>query len=287
MGFGRAKEDTPFLIASITKPMTAAGVMVLRDRGELALDDRVERFIPEFTGEGRGAVTIRHLLTHTSGLPDMLPENERLRARHAPLAEFVAAACRTPLLFAPGSKASYQSMGILLAAEIAQRIAKQPFREFLRAAVFDPLGMKATRLGAVPGAARIQVIERSDYDWNSSYWRDLGAPWGGAHSTVDDIARFLNAFDGAAATPWKAATSSEMRTLHTNGLGDAYGLGWRLQPGGFGKGCSAATYGHSGSTGTLCWRDPGKKLTFVLLTSKPAEQSRKTLLEPASDFVSA
>src|SRR5260370_10343943 len=72
--FGRAPAPaTPFLLASITKPMTATAVMILRDRGALELTDPVRKFIPEFVGSDRASITIKHLLTHTSGLPDMLP----------------------------------------------------------------------------------------------------------------------------------------------------------------------------------------------------------------------
>jgi CubicO group peptidase (beta-lactamase class C family) len=116
--FGAARIDLPFLIASPTKPMTASGVMWLRDRRELALSDPVRKYLPAFQGGDRGEVTIGHLLTHMSGLPDMLPENIELRRQHAPLSEFVARTCRTPLLFRPGHGVSYQSMGVLLAAAI-------------------------------------------------------------------------------------------------------------------------------------------------------------------------
>ena len=88
--------------------------MTLFDRGEFQLDDPLKKFIPQFTGEGRDQATIRHLLTHVSGLPDQLPENDALRRKHAGLAEFVEQAIRTPLLFAPGSRYQYSSMAILL-----------------------------------------------------------------------------------------------------------------------------------------------------------------------------
>ena len=146
--FGRAHDpDSVFLLASITKPMTAIGVMILVDRGQLTLSDPVRKHIPEFTGGERDLVTIRHLLTHTSGLPDQLEENVQLRKRHAPLKDFVAATCRTPLLFKPGIEVKYQSMGLLLAAEIAERVTKRPFRDFLGDEFFRPAGMTKTSLG--------------------------------------------------------------------------------------------------------------------------------------------
>src|SRR3954454_12986852 len=179
--FGQAPNpDAVFLLASITKPMTATAVMILSDRGEVKLSDPVYKFIPEFRGGDRDQVLMRHLLTHTSGLPDMLPENEKLRKRHAPLKDFVAGTCGTPLLFAPGSQVKYQSMGILLAAEIVQRIAHTPLPAFLREQVFTPLDMKATSLGlggrSIASTMQSQVEEKSDWDWNSTYWRNLGSP---------------------------------------------------------------------------------------------------------------
>src|SRR5205814_8166739 len=122
-------------------------VMILRDRDRLQLSDPVRKFIPEFQGGDRDLITIQHLLTHTSGLPDMLPENTELRKRHAPLADFVAGVCRTPLLFKPGTEVRYQSMGILLAAEIVERVTGSRLRDCLHREVFEPTGMKAPALG--------------------------------------------------------------------------------------------------------------------------------------------
>ena len=130
--FGAASSpDAIFLLASISKPISAAALMSLYDRGEFRLEDPVSKFIPEFTNGDRNKITIRQLLTHTSGLPDQLPENRALRSRHAKLSEFVAKTIDTPLLFAPDSRYSYSSMGILLAAEIAQRIGQVDFLTFV------------------------------------------------------------------------------------------------------------------------------------------------------------
>jgi len=165
---------------------------------EISLSDPVQRSTPEFSGDGRERVLIKHLLTHTSGLPDMLPEDQDLRGRHAPLAEFVEHTCRAPLLFQPGSEVRYQSMGILLAAEIVTRVTKEPFPAFVKQHVFQPLGMRDTSLGlggrAIPQAMPCQVVHPSDWDWNSSSWRNLGAPWGGALSTVSNLASFSEVF---------------------------------------------------------------------------------------------
>src|SRR4051812_46827108 len=112
------RPDGLFLVASITKPVTATAVMMLVERGELALDDRVAEFVPTFAQNGKQDVRVRHLLTHTSGLPDMVPDNDALRAAHAPLSRFVDEIVRLPLLFPPGTQVRYQSMGIAMLAEV-------------------------------------------------------------------------------------------------------------------------------------------------------------------------
>ena len=122
--FGKAQtEQAMFLLGSISKPITVTALMTLFDRGEFKLDDPLQKFIPQFKGDHRDRVTMQHLLTHVSGLPDQLPENDELRRKHAALAEFAEHAIRTPLQFVPGSKYQYSSMAILLAARVAERIS--------------------------------------------------------------------------------------------------------------------------------------------------------------------
>ncbi len=296
--FGRARLDSMFLLGSITKPLTATAAMVLMERGELKLEDRVVKYLPEFTEGMREEVTLKHLLNHTSGLPDQLPDNDALRARHAPLAEFVKGAVRTPLLFRPGTRYQYQSMGILLAAEIVERITQARLPDFLAAEVFRPLGMKRSVLGvgsfrkaemvpmqtehAAPEAGAGRPGARA-WDWNSDYWRNLAAPWGGAHASAADVATFLHSFlqpDGKVLRP---ATAALMIRNHTPGLAASRGLGFMVGPAGFAPRCSARTFGHSGSTGTLAWADPASNLSFVLLTSLPARVSSERLLKPVSE----
>lgn len=300
--FGEAPSpDAVFLIASITKPMTAAGVMILADRGELALEDPVHKFIPEFSEGDRKLITIRHLLTHTSGLPDQLPENVELRKRQAPLKEFVERAIRTPLLFKPGTRVSYQSMGILLAAEAAERITGRPFAEFLETELFAPLAMRRTALGLggmkISDTMRCQTEQAeplygggredaSSWDWNSAYWRNLAAPWGGAHSTAPDIARFLDYFLAPDGRVLKRETAAAMIVNQTAGLNEPRGIGFVVAPGSFGKACSPRAFGHAGATGTLAWADPATGLIAVVLTTLPLRVSEKLLLKPVSDLVS-
>ena len=300
--FGEAQSsDTPFLIASITKPMTAVGLMLLADRGELSLSDPVHKFIPEFQDGARKSVTIKNLLTHTSGLPDQLPENIELRKRQAPLEEFVSRAITTPLLFKPGTRVQYQSMGFLLASEVAQRITKTPFAKFLEQEVFQPLGMGRTALGlgrfSISESPRSQVEhaeplyggggeETTSWDWNSPYWRNLATPWGGAHSTGRDIARMLDAFLHPERNVLKPETAASMIVDQNQGLNEPWGIGFSLNPGQFGRESSPATFGHGGSTGTIAWADPDVDRVCVVLTTLPARASKESILQPVCDLIS-
>ena len=299
--FGAATPDSMFLLGSITKPFTAVAVMILVDRGEVKLSDRVVKYLPEFSEGTRKDITIEQLLTHTSGLPDQLDDNNELRARHAPLAEFVKGTVRTPLLFTPGTKYHYQSMGILLAAEIVERVAKQSLPAFLLQHVFMPLGTKRTVLGLgafkksemVPMQTEHAAPESgggdpkaSEWDWNSDYWRNLAAPWGGAHSTAADMTAFLRSFLHPDGKVLREKTAQLMIQDHTPTLEAHRGIGFMVGLTGLGKGCSKRVFGHSGSTGTLAWADPATDTSFVLLTSLPKNVSGDTILYPASDLVS-
>ena len=207
--FGEARLDSPFLLGSISKPICISALMSLFDKAAFRLDDPVSRYLPEFQGEGRDKVRISHLLTHVSGLPDQLPDNAQLRKSHAPLDEFIQRAMRVPLGFAPGSKYEYSSMAILLAMEIARRISNREILPLVTESVLTPLKMSRSAIGMghfkADEVVRMQTEKAApeagggdptaaSWDWNSAYWRNLGAPWGGVHATAGDILKFLDAF---------------------------------------------------------------------------------------------
>ena len=279
--FGTAKGTEPvFLLASITKPMTAAAVMTLVDTDQLSLDDKAVKFFPGFTGEGRETITVRNLLTHTGGLPDMLADDEALRERHASLADYRDGALKAPLKFVPGSKYSYSSMGILLSAEIAQKITGKPIADLVQERVFQPLGMSRTTFGLRGRDNTTMVVSQAapamtdpgkkswpNWNWNSKYWRDLGAPWGGALGTAADITRFYREFMEQRGRILKPATEQLMTTNQSPAGVKASGLGFDLPPSVGSPGCGPRTFGHNGSTGTLSWADPGTGTVCVVLTS--------------------
>jgi CubicO group peptidase (beta-lactamase class C family) len=301
--FGKAASgDAMFLLGSISKPINVTAVMTLFDQGKFQLEDRVKKFLPTFKGDGRDQVTIRHLLTHTSGLPDQLTNNADLRKRHAPLTEFAAQATRTRLAFAPGARYQYSSMGILLATRIAEVISGLDIRTLVDRKVFQPLGMKHSAQGLgrfkreemitcqMKGAAPESGSgdpQAKEWDWNSPYWRKLGAPWGGTHASAPDIARFLDEFLGARGKAVKPETARLMIKNHNPKGITPRGLGFGVGKGSGSPGCSERIFGHGGSTGTLCWADPASQTICVVLTSLPRRGAKPHPCEVAAERIAA
>jgi CubicO group peptidase (beta-lactamase class C family) len=301
--FGKAAtDDAMFLLGSISKPINVAAVMTLFDQGKFQLDDRVKKFLPAFTGDGRDDVTIRHLLTHTSGLPDQLANNNELRQQHAPLTEFAAQAMRTRLGFAPGARYQYSSMGILLATRVAELISDSDMPALVDRTVIRPLDMKHS----AQGLGRFKVEEMVScqlegaapesgggdpkakaWDWNSPYWRKLGAPWGGTHASAPDVARFLGEFLGARGKVVKPETARLMIKNHNPEGFTPRGLGFGVGKGSGSPGCSEQTFGHTGSTGTRCWADPASETVCVVLTSLPGRAAERHPRDLAAECVAA
>src|SRR5262245_7698299 len=301
--FGKAASaDAMFLLGSISKPINVTAVMTLFDRGKFRLDDRVKKFLPEFTGNGRDEVTVRHLLTHTSGLPDQLANNAELRKQHAPLTEFAKEAARTRFDFAPGARYQYSSMGILLAARMAELISGSDILALVDQTLFQPLVMKHSAQGLgrfkreemiscqMEGAAPESGAgdpAAKEWDWNSPYWRKLGAPWGGTHASAPDVAAFLDEFLGARGKVVKPETARLMIENHNPEGFTPRGLGFAVGKGSGSPGCSERTFGHTGSTGTLCWADPASETICVVLTSLPRRGAQRHPRELAGERVAA
>lgn len=212
-----AARDTLWSIASITKPVTAAAVMACVDRGLLSLDKPVVEPLPEFARTGderswRRNVTLRQLLTHTSGLAGFSLDNLELRRRHAPIDDFITSFLKEEVHFPPGQWHLYSSVGYGLAAEMAGRAliaagaapgvtrplqAHESFTLDLLSAMgvadaaFRPGDAEQARCGWVESTGQ------EGFDWeigNSRYYRSLGMPWGGLFTRARDVLTFVNAF---------------------------------------------------------------------------------------------
>lgn len=283
--FGEAaSSQAMFLLGSISKPICITALMTLFDQGRFQLDDPVQRYLPDFKDDGRERVTIQHLLTHTSGLPDQLMQNDRLRREHASLATFGEHAQRAPLSFVPGTQYQYSSMGILLASLVAERLSGLGIAQLVDQAVFQKLGMQHSAQGLGPFKPEEMVPCQTEYaapesgggdpaardwDWNSLWWRRFGAPWGGTHASAPDLGLFLTEFLELRGTVVKPETARRMRSNQNAPLLTPRGLGFQVTAAAGAPGCSESTFGHSGSTGTLAWCDPASDTICVVLTSLP------------------
>ena len=234
-----ADADTLYGIGSNTKQFTAAGILLLRDAGKLDVDAPVSRYLPAMPHGSE--VTIRNLLTHTGGYAEFteLPDVDRLGARPATNEEILDTVVGDPLGFKPGTKWQYSNTGYVMLATIIERLSGMSYADFLRARIFEPLGMTRTRYedqslietDRAVGYTRFAMGEQEheshlDYTWFS------GA--GAIESTLADLETWNNAIDRG--TLLSAASRDMMHTSFklADGTDTRYGFGLFLQqlPGG-------------------------------------------------------
>ena len=300
-------KDALFRIASMTKPITSVGVMMLVDEGKLRIEDPVEKYLPEFKGQMLIAkrdqvtitlkkparpITIKDLLTHTSGLQSMGAGGlaNLYTKRDRSLAEAALYFSQRPLEFEPGSKWSYCNSGIDTLGRLIEVASGMSYEAFLQKRIFEPLHMTDTTF--YPTAAQ---LERSTPIYGKKNGKlfvapndliDLppGArhpiPAGGLYSTGADLARFYQMMLGRgelgkvrilSEESVKAMTGNQIGGLHAGfAPGMAFGLGWGVvkEPQGVTASLSPGSFGHGGAFGTQAWLDPKKDLFTVLLIQR-------------------
>jgi len=195
----RADEETMFRIGSVTKQFTAAGILRLAERGKLAVDDPLTKFLPDYPTHGQ-EITLRHLLTHTSGVHDYTAlrlEWAPLLARELSDAELVALWQDLPLDFAPGEKWSYSNSGYYLLGMVIAKVSGSSYADFLRETFFEPLKLTRTRYDSngevIPNRAQGYAFEGGKI-WNDRLlaMSQPGAA-GGLISTASDLVRWQRA----------------------------------------------------------------------------------------------
>jgi CubicO group peptidase (beta-lactamase class C family) len=265
--------DALFWIASQSKPITAAALMMLVDQGKVSLDDSVEKYLPEFRGlwlavfkddglrvlrKPKRAITVRQILSHTSGLP-FRSEMEQPTLDRLPLAIAVKSYAMTPLEFEPGTKYQYSNAGINTAGRIIEVVSGMPYEDFLDKRLFGPLQMKDTtfwpteaqvrrlaksyRPDAKTGLAEI-TIGQLKYPLSD---RKRGPmPAGGLFSTARDVGRFCQmVLNGGTFEGTRYLSEDAVKQMTSMQTGSAvkvgYGLGWSTGGGGFGHGGAYST----------------------------------------------
>ncbi|HEX5542203.1 MAG TPA: serine hydrolase domain-containing protein [Micromonospora sp.] len=275
--------STVFDLASLTKLFTATVLMTLVEEGALTLDEPVARWLPAFGDGERRRITLRHLLTHTSGLPAML----RLWTDWPDRESRVRAVLRTPLTSPPGTVFAYSCMGFLVAGLLAEEVAGRYLPDLVEERICRPLRLADTGYRPGPGrAARTAATEHqpeigrgllrgSVHDENC--W-SLGGATGnaGLFGTAADVARFGEMLRGGGAVdgvrvlrPETVAEMTADQLPATIDPGFRHGLGVRIGDAQW-MGPLAATraYGHTGFTGTSLVVDDHRELVVVLLTNR-------------------
>jgi CubicO group peptidase (beta-lactamase class C family) len=282
--------DSVFWIASQSKPITAIATMILVDDGKIAIDDPVEKYLPEFRGQMVVAekddnhillkkparpITIHDVLSHTSGLPYRsaleVPTLDRL-----PLADRVRSYAMTPLDFEPGTNYQYSNAGINTAARIIEVVTGKSFEQFLDERLFQPLGMtettfwpneeQAARIASAykPGPNNRGLvetkIEQLHYPLTDRTER-TPMPAGGLFSTAHDLSRFYRMLFNGGELDGRRYLSEKSFTLATtrrtpNGLKTDYGYGFAT---------GGNRFGHGGAYSTNSYVDEGNQLIFVWL----------------------
>lgn len=293
----KMRTDDIFWIASMTKPITAVCIAILADEGKLSFDDPLAKHLPEFAGlvvnengqtaEPSRPLTLRDVMTHTSGIGEM-----NNREPHLTLAETAKRLSQQPLRFQPGSRWAYSTAGMDVLGRVVEVTGRMPFHEFLQKRVLDPLGMKNTSFWIAP---------EKESRWAHSYrWNPQAAkleettipylykttvtdrerpPLGGAglFSTAEDVARFYRMMLNQGALEGKRIlkpeTVVEMTRKQTGALNARPGMPWGL---GFSvvedpaqvpanSVLSAKSFGHGGAFSTQSWADPVKNLIWIVM----------------------
>jgi CubicO group peptidase (beta-lactamase class C family) len=282
------REETPYDLASLTKPMaTTTIVLRLAARGALAIDSPVSRFFPDWRGDERSAVTVRDLLEHASGLParllDQPPEGRRA---------FEHDICGTPLEYAPRSRSIYSDLGFILlgflAADVAGQSLARQFEEVCggidEATAADGRLRFAESPDRVPNAAPTMPLEddrrrgrRLAGEVHDNYGAALGGVAGhtGLFGTAPAVGAFARAVlraargDRAAPAPFSPELV-RLATTRSTVPGSSRALGWdtMLPTSSCGRLMASAAFGHVGFTGTSLWIDPERDRYFVLLANR-------------------
>jgi serine-type D-Ala-D-Ala carboxypeptidase len=282
--------DTVFDLASMTKPMaTGASVMVLIDQGNLKPDDYVKQYLPAFACAGKETVQIRHLLTHTSGLPAYTNAKTLADQHGNPCAQAVVdTICGLEAQNAPGERIRYSCLGYIILAQIIQQVSGQDINVFATENLYGPLRMKHTRFRPpdawIDNVAATEVVEgtciRGTVHDPLARLREGLSGNAGLFSTADDVARFCQMLLNKGRAKRRAILSEEAVHLMTEPQSHGRGFGFDLASSYAwitGDHASDRTFCHSGYTGTSVVCDPVSGIYLIILTNRAHPHDKGTV----------
>jgi CubicO group peptidase (beta-lactamase class C family) len=277
-----ARPDTVYKIGSVSKQFIASGIMLLVEEGKISLDDNISKFL-DGTPDTWKSITVRHLLTHTSGIVREAPGFDPLKVQDD--AAVIKTAYNLPLRFAPGEKWEYCNVGYFTLAEIIRKVSGKSWGDYLNERVFKPLNMSATRTTTLTDLIPNRA---SGYVWSQDKFSNADVyfalrPSGAFLSTVLDLAKWDAALN--AGTVLKGLTLEQMWTpvKLNNGTAYPYGFGWELDTAGGHK-----QIHHGGSLPgfrSQLARFVDDKLTVIILTNGDNANASLIALRVANLYV--
>jgi CubicO group peptidase (beta-lactamase class C family) len=270
-------DDSVFFIASVTKAVVATALMQYVDEGRLDLHAPLSRYVPAFDGDGREAVTTWHLLTHTSGLPDM--PHERIRHERPTYARMLAETIGTRPRWEPGTRYEYNSSAWCLLSEAMARLSSSRWPEVLYQRLLRPLGMDDTTFDARGLRRRVVPVDgvgagnRIVGELLLWFLARAALPGGGLFGTVPDLLRLGHGLLGQGLLSGASlAAMAEQQVEGIPYIADdgsishvQHGIGWRRSDGGWPPGEAVLT--HGGRVGSRLWVDPERGLAFAFVTN--------------------
>ncbi|HWB09206.1 MAG TPA: serine hydrolase [Pirellulales bacterium] len=270
-GFGLANFEheipngpqTKFRLGSVTKQFTATAILILQDRGKLTVDDRISQYIDPSPDTWKD-VTIHHLLSHTSGIPNFtnFPDYQPTMRLASTPAKTIDRFREKPLEFVPGEKFAYSNSGYILLGAVIEKAAGKSYEAFLREAIFEPLGMNETGYDHNEEIVRGRAAGyQRGADLANAEFIDMSLPYaaGGLYSTVGDLHRWHEALSGG-----KLLSEKGMTAMFTPVKGD-YAYGWNVQ-----NRSGHLVIGHGGGINgfaTSILRIPDQKICVIVLSN--------------------
>lgn len=277
----RMKLDTIFDLASLTKVVaTLPSILLLIEAGKLHLDDKVAYFLPEFAKHNKAPITIKDLLTHSSGLP----AHREYFKESLTTNQIIERIFDEKLAAGMGEKVIYSDLGFILLYKIIEKVTEEDFQTFLKRELFDKLNMSETSFLPNYERERFAATEFSEVlqDYKHGIVHDdntesMGGVSGhaGLFSTISDVANYALMIENNGVFQGRRVLSEQSiritRQNFTTFSREYRGLGWILRSPTFsscGDLFSSASYGHTGFTGTSIWFDPEIQLHVILLTNR-------------------
>ncbi len=287
----RVHTNSIFDLASVTKVVSSTTVaMVLYDRGLLKLDWKVSDIIPDFKGDEKDQVTIRHLLTHTSGLPGWIPFYLTMKGKERIIQEISS----TDLIYQPGTQTIYSDLGIILMQKVLETITQKPLDMLVKEYISGPLAMERTYYNPeshwlneiVPtemSAFHKKLVRGFVHDENTFAMGGVSGH-AGLFSTVDDLSKFCQMYLNGGIYDYKRILEPKTIVMFTTRQniveGSTRALGWDTRSekeSTSGDFMSMNAFGHLGFTGTSIWMDPDNEIFVILLTNRiyPTRENQK------------